>query len=258
MWLESQVSGSGPAIVLLHGFPLDRTMWERQISEFAEDFRVITLDLRGHGASPAPDGTYTMDQMADDVLETLDSLGLTEPFVVGGLSMGGYVAMSIAARHPERLKGLMLINTRAKADTPETARIREELAQIVLREGKVDAVVGTMAPRLVSPSTLVNHPELMTRLQEQMNAISPTGVVNTLRGLAIRPDRTEALARFRKPTLMIAGADDLLIPITESNEMAAVIPDANLVVIPHAGHLAPLENPEATNTAIRHFLASLG
>jgi pimeloyl-ACP methyl ester carboxylesterase len=127
--------GPGPVVVLIHGFPFDRSMWSHQRSSVGSIYRVILPDLRGHGTSAAPEGIYTVDEMADDVLELLDALQIAEPVVIGGLSMGGYVALSIAARHPERLKALMLINTRASADTSETARVREDLARQVESSG---------------------------------------------------------------------------------------------------------------------------
>src|SRR3954471_9509993 len=123
MLLNYSDDGPGPVVVLLHGFPLDHTMWESQIQTLGSIYRVIAPDLRGHGRSAAPDGIYPIDDMADDVVEMLDALRISEPVVVGGLSMGGYVALSLAARYPKRLRGLMLMNTRAGADSPEAARV---------------------------------------------------------------------------------------------------------------------------------------
>ena len=127
--------GPGPVVVLLHGFPLDRWMWTHQKASIGAIYRLIVPDLRGHGSSAAPDGIYTVDGMADDVLELLDALQLTGPVVFGGLSMGGYIALSIAARHPDRVKALMLMNTRAAADSPEAAGARQELAAEVEAHG---------------------------------------------------------------------------------------------------------------------------
>src|SRR4051794_31840791 len=122
MLLSCDEAGPGPAVVLLHGFPLNRTMWAQQLTQVGTAYRVIAPDLRGHGSTPAPAGVYTMDEMAGDVLETLDALGLNVPVVLGGLSMGGYVALAAVARAPERFRALMLLDTRAGADTPEAAR----------------------------------------------------------------------------------------------------------------------------------------
>lgn len=118
--------GPGPAVVLLHGFPLSGAMWKEQLDGIGSTYRLIVPDLRGHGDSPAPDGVYTMDEMADDVIELLDTLSLDDPVVVGGLSMGGYVALSLAVRYPARIRGLMLMDTRAGADSPEAAQKRRD------------------------------------------------------------------------------------------------------------------------------------
>src|SRR5262245_31643360 len=205
MLLHYSDDGPGPAVVLLHGFPLDHTIWDEQRTTLGSMYRVIAPDLRGHGASAATEGAYTMEVLADDVIETLDALGLTEPLVVGGLSMGGYVALAMAFRYPRRLRGLMLVNTRAAADTPETARVREDLAQQVEASGSVEAVVQTMLPKLVSPTTLRLRPELLDPVQRVMAGTSALGVAGSLRGMAARPDRTADLPRIAVPTLVIAG-----------------------------------------------------
>ncbi len=249
--------GPGPVVVLIHGFPLDRSMWFHQRSSIGSMYRVILPDLRGHGTSAAPDGIYTVDEMADDVLELLDALQITDPVVVGGLSMGGYVALSIAARHPERLKALMLMNTRASADTPEAARVREELARQIETSGNTKAVVAVMLPKLFARATFEHHPEVVARMHDRMARTPARAVAGTLRGLAIRPDRTPDLPGIGVPTLILAGVDDALISVEESESMARLIPGAKLVIIPEAGHMAPLENHQVTDAAILEFLQSL-
>ncbi len=257
MILAFDDDGPGPVVVLLHGFPLDRSMWAHQRSSVGALYRVISPDLRGHGESAAPDGIYPVDAMADDVIETLDALQLDGPLVVGGLSMGGYVALSIALRHPDRVRALMLMNTRSAADSPEAARAREEQAGQVEASGDVEPVVARMLPDLFARSTFEAHPELVARVHHQMARTPARAVAGTLRGLAIRPDRTVDLPRIAVPTLVIAGAEDRLIPVEESERLARGIPKARLVTIPDAGHLAPLENHEPTDAAILEFLKSL-
>lgn len=249
--------GPGPVVVLIHGFPLDRTMWSFQRSSIGSIYRLILPDLRGHGTSAAPDGIYTVDEMADDVLELLDALQITEPVVIGGLSMGGYIALSIAARHPARLKALMLLNTRAKADSPEAARVREELAAQVDASGDTRNVVAAMLPKIFSRNTFEHHPEVVARMHDHMARTPARAISGTLRGLAIRPDRTDDLPGIGVPTLVLAGAEDALIPVEESEAMAGAIPKSKLVIIPGAGHMAPLENHQATDAAILEFLKSL-
>jgi pimeloyl-ACP methyl ester carboxylesterase len=258
MLLAFDDDGPGPVVALIHGFPLDRTMWEPQLEEVGSLYRVIAPDLRGCGESAVPDGVYTVDLLADDVIDTLDALEITEPIVVGGLSMGGYVAMSLALRYPARFRGLMLMNTRSAADPPSTALVREELAQIVEQTGKPDAVVDSMLPKLFSPATYTKRPEIIGPVKDQMMRSNPRGLANILRGLAIRPDRTAELGRIGVPTLVLAGVDDQMIPVEESKRLAEGIPGARLVMIPDGGHLATLENKAATNAAILEFLRSLG
>jgi len=247
--------GPGPVVVLLHGFPLNRKMWSLQEGRVGSMYRIIAPDLRGHGETAAPPGVYTMEEMAGDVIELLDALQITEPIVLGGLSMGGYVALALIAHYPERVRGLMLIDTRAAADTPEAARNREDLARKVEASGNVGHVVEGLFPRLFSESTRVGHPERVTWLRAAMEKTSPRGVVGALRGMAVRPDRTADLARITVPTLVMVGADDVLTPPDEVRKMAEALPRAKLVVIPNAGHVSPFENPDAANEAILQFLA---
>ncbi len=257
MLLAFDDDGPGPVVVLLHGFPLDRTMWSFQRSSVGSIYRLITPDLRGHGHSAAPDGVYSVDAMADDVIETLDALQLTAPLVLGGLSMGGYIALSIAERHPDRLKALMLLNTRASADSPETAANREEQAREVEASGETGPVVSAMVPKLFAPSTTEAHPELIARTHAQMGRTPARAMVGTLRGLATRPDRTTLLPKINVPTLVLAGLEDAIVPTAEARAMAAAIPGSHFIAIPHAGHLSPLENHQATDAAILGFLESL-
>jgi pimeloyl-ACP methyl ester carboxylesterase len=249
--------GAGAPIVLLHGFPFSREMWEPQIAALRSSYRVIAPDLRGHGKSPAPDGIYSMDEMADDVIELLDRLRLDGPVIVGGLSMGGYVALSLVARWPGRVRGLMLLDTRAAPDSPDAAQKREETAQAVLAAGNPADLVEALVPRLFSATTLKRHPERVERLRTFMNATTATGVAAALRGMAIRPDRRADLARIKAPALVLVGEDDVISPPSEARELAAAIPNARLAIIPEAGHMAPWENAAEANAAIIGFLQSI-
>jgi pimeloyl-ACP methyl ester carboxylesterase len=258
MLLNYTDDGPGPVVVLLHGFPLDHSMWDYQRGSIGSIYRVICPDLRGHGKTAAPEGIYTIDAMADDVIETIEALEIDEPFVLGGLSMGGYVALSIAVRYPTRLRGLMLMDTRAGADTPETARVREELARDVESTGSVASVVASMLPKLFAPTTHERRPDLVARMEEVMTRTPARAVAGALRGMAVRPDRTPELPQIAIPTLVLAGSDDQLISSEESRRLATSLPQARLVLIPEAGHLAPFENPAPVDGAILEFLKTLG
>jgi pimeloyl-ACP methyl ester carboxylesterase len=249
--------GPGPVVVLLHGFPLDRSMWSAQVGKIGSLYRLITPDLRGHGATAAPDGIYTIDAMADDVIETLDGLQLRQPVVLGGLSMGGYIALSLVARYPERWRGLILMDTKAGADTPEAATNRENLAHRVEESGDTSPVVDGMLPRLFSPTSLIQHADAISSVREQMFRTNPRAIVGALRGMAARPDRTIDLPRIGVPSLVLVGEDDAITPPSEAKTMAGAIPGARLEIIPQAGHLAPIENHAAVNQAILSFLKEL-
>lgn len=258
MRLHVEDVGSGPVVVLIHGFPLDHTMWAEQLNAWP-GYRVIAPDLRGYGRSaPTEDTLYTIDQLADDVLDTLDAMGVTRPFVLGGLSMGGYVALSIAERRPERLRGLILLDTRAEADSKEGEmnRIRT-VEQIEAGGGDTSSFVAGMLPKLLASDASSHRPMVVEKVHAIMNRAPAQAVTATLLGLAARPDRTAILPKITVPTLVLVGEDDAITPPAGARTMAEAIPGATLVVIPQAGHLAPLENPGATNAAIESFLKSL-
>jgi pimeloyl-ACP methyl ester carboxylesterase len=257
MQLAYADEGPGPAVVLLHGFPLSRAMWVEQLSGIGSIYRVIAPDLRGHGESPAPEGVYTMDEMADDVIELVDTLLSDEPIVLGGLSMGGYVALSLVARYPQRVRALMLMDTRAGADTPEAAQNREATARAVLDADKASPVVEAMLPRLFSKLTLEERPERVEPLRAVMERTTARGIAGALRGMAMRPDRSGDLARISVPTLVVVGQEDVITPPAEAKALADAIPNARLEVIPKAGHLAPYENYSVANHVILRFLNSL-
>ena len=249
--------GPGPVVVLLHGFPLSRAMWVEQLSGIGSTFRVIAPDLRGHGESPAPDGVYTMDEMADDVIELLETLHIREPIVLGGLSLGGYVALSLIVRYPQRVRGLMLMDTQAGADTPEAAQTREATARTVIEAGSAAPIVDPMLGRLFSKLTLEERPERVEPLRAVMEKTTARGIAGTLRGMAIRPDRRGDLASISVPTLVLVGEDDVITPPTVARSLAEAIPGARLEVIPKAGHMAPYENHSVANVVILRFLKSL-
>lgn len=258
MLLAFDDDGPGPVVVLLHGFPLDRSMWSHQQSSVGAIYRVIAPDLRGHGTTAAPDDlVYSVDALADDVIETLDALQLTGPVTVGGLSLGGYVALSIAERYPERLNALMLLNTRETGDTPEAAASRREMADAVDRTGDVEPVIARMLPRLLGADFARQHPDTVSRFHSRMSRMAPRAVAATLRGMAERPDRTGILGTIAVPTLVVSGAADEVVPADETRAMVAAIPKARHIEIPRAGHLAPVEDAASVDAEILEFLQTL-
>jgi pimeloyl-ACP methyl ester carboxylesterase len=249
--------GPGRAVVLLHGFPLSHEMWSPQLTALGSTYRLIAPDLRGHGISPAPEGVYTMDEMADDVIELLNLLHIDERVVLGGLSMGGYVALAIWARHPERIRALILMDTRAGADTIEAAAGREASADSVLKAGNAHQFVTGMLPRLFTSMTLEQRPERVEPLRAVMDRTEPLGIAGALRGMAKRPDRRDLLPTISVPTLVMVGEHDVITPPAEARLMAEAIPGSQFALIPDAGHMAPYENAAAANEVLLQFLNSL-
>ncbi len=251
-FVEYEVHGEGPTLVLLHAFPLGRFMWDPQWEALARGRRLLRFDARGFGGSDLVPGPLTMDRIADDAAALLDRIG-AERAVVGGCSMGGYAAFAFARRHRERLAGLVLQDTRAGADSEEARGNRLRLAERVLAEGAV-AAADAFLPRLLGETTQRERPELASQLREKILGARPESVAAALRGLAERPDSRDTLASIRVPTLVLVGEEDLLTPQAEAEAIARGIAGARLALVPRAGHLASLENPAAVNEALDAFL----
>jgi pimeloyl-ACP methyl ester carboxylesterase len=245
--------GSGPPLLLVHGFPLDHSMWRGQLAALSETCRVIAPDLRGFGASSVTAGAVTMEQFADDLARLLIALGIREPVVFCGLSMGGYVAWQFALRHRAKLAKLILCDTRAIADTPEAAEGRHKTADKVLAEG-ASVVADAMLPKLFAAETRAKHPALIAETKEVILKSSPVGIAAALRGMAQRPDVTARLHELDLPALVLCGQHDVISPPAEMREIAAKLPQGRFVEIADAGHMAPLEQPAAVNDAIREFV----
>jgi len=246
--------GSGTPLLLAHGFPLDHSMWAGQLTGLSDACRVIAPDLRGFGSSDVVPGVATMQQMADDLAGVLDTLSIRQPVAFCGLSMGGYVAWQFALRHRSRLSKLILCDTRAIADTPEAAAGRLKTAEWVLTEGP-GLVAEAMLPKLFAPDTAQNQPQVVEATRQVILQTKPAGIAAALHGLAQRPDVTEHLPRIDVPTLVICGEHDAISPPAEMEQFATKMPQARFVKIAGAGHMAPLEAPQAVNVAIKEFLA---
>lgn len=244
------------SILFIHGFPFNSSMWEPQLADLSDMVRVIAPDLRGHGLSDAVPGPYTMDLLAGDCARLLEHLSVNGPVVVCGLSMGGYVALEFYRQYPEYVDALILASTRAGADTAEGKANRDKLAAAA-REKGVDAVIEAMLPNLLSPYTRENDPDLIEYVEEMMRSTSVEGIVGALMGMKERPDSRPTLAEIDVPTLIIHGADDKTIPVSEAEAMHEAIEDSQLVIIDGAGHLPNLEQPDAFNDAIMDFLENL-
>ena len=242
--------GRGTPLVAVHGFPLSRGAWQKQVDAFKSSYRVIALDLRGLGESEARPGTNTMGQMAEDVHALLKQLD-TAPVVLIAHSMGGYVALAFARKYPELLRGLVLVGTKAGADTAEAAAGRRATAEKVKTEG-AHIVVDAMAPKMLAAT---NTDQSMARsVRGFMERSNPEGVIGALLGMAERDDSTPSLSQISVPTLVVAGADDTIMPPGESQKLASAIKGARLELIPGAGHLVAFEKPDEFNRVLRDWL----
>lgn len=247
--------GAGPAVLLLHAFPLSGAMWRRQAERLRGRYRLIVPDLRGFGATDAPPGSYTMDQQADDMAALLEHLGVAKAAVIG-LSMGGYIAFALWRRHADKVAALVLADTRAGADSEEGRAGREANARLAEEQG-AGAIADKLIPGLVAPSA---PQALRDELRAMVVANSPDGIAGALRGMAQRPDSTPDLRRIAVPTLAIVGEIDTLTPPVEATRinMGVTGRPSYVVEIPGVGHLSALEAPDAFGAAVAEFLGKIG
>lgn len=247
--------GKGLPVVFLHAFPLNRTMWAQQEAAFSSQYRVITIDLRGHGESDAPLWHYSLDQAADDVRALMDHLAIKLALLVG-LSMGGYILFAFYRKYAERVKGLVLADTRAQADTPEGKEGRFQMAQTAYKQGP-GAIADIMLPKLLSPATIQTRPEIVQKVRTMIKGNQISGIAGDLMAMAERPDSVTLLRQIACPTQIIVGELDLATPPSDAELMAARIPGARLAVIPDASHLSNLEQPDRFNRIVRSFASDL-
>lgn len=243
-------------VLLAHGFPQDASLWEGTAPALHDVTDVITPDLRGFGADHREvPNVLSMDTLAQDLADLLDERGVHRA-VIGGLSMGGYVALAFAERWPQRVQALVLCNTRSTADTAEGRQARLDTAATALAKGTAVIALGMM-PKLLSPAMRLERPELASRVEAMMARQRPATVAAASRGMAARPDRTGVLRTLKVPILIITGDADDLMPLPTSEAMRDAAADARLVVIPGAGHLSNLERPEEFHRAMRDLLIGL-
>ncbi|CUQ65948.1 alpha/beta fold hydrolase [Candidatus Nitrospira inopinata] len=247
--------GKGLPLIFLHAFPLNRTMWEPQVEALSSEFRIVTVDLRGHGESDAPLWRYTLDQAAEDVRALMDHLSIGQAVLVG-LSMGGYILFAFHRRYPDRIKGLILANTRAQGDTAEGKEARFQMAQIAYKKGPA-AVADLIIPKLLSPLTIETRPDLVRRVRAMIESTEVSGIAGDLMAMAERTDSIPLLGSITCPVHVIAGELDQATPPADAKLMADRIAGSRFTVIPQAGHLSNLEQPDAFNRVVRAFSGSL-
>lgn len=254
--------GSGLPVLLVHGFPLDHTMWSDQIEALRVRARVIAPDLRGFGRSPLrnvdPERGISMEQYADDLAELLDVIGLDAPrrIVIAGFSMGGYIAWQFVRKHRQRLLALVQCDTRAVADSEEGRAGRIKMAENVGDWGAA-RVAQMMGPKLIAPRTYETKPGVVAAVRKVVEGTSPAAIAAAQRGMAARPDVTAMLPTINLPTLIVVGSDDAISPPAEMRTIADAIPNAKFAVIPNSGHMTTMENPTAFNAVLIDFISGL-
>jgi pimeloyl-ACP methyl ester carboxylesterase len=247
-----------PTVVLLHAFPLDKRMWDDVVGPIADSgWDVVVPDLLGFGESRLDaddlDDTPTLAAQARGVLSILDQVGLAS-VVVCGLSLGGYVAMELVRQDPSRIAGIALVDTKATADGDEARANRLRVAEQVLESGSTAALSRAMLPNLLGETTRTTRPEVVDKVTGWIAEADPVGVAVAQRAMAARPDSLSDLASLRVPGLVLWGAEDTLAPRAEQELMLEAMRDARFVEIPGCGHLAAVEAPEATASALIAFL----
>ena len=243
--------GKGPAVLLIHAFPLNRTMWEPQFASLIPHFRVIAPDIRGFGESQPP-SPWTMDEIADDLNDLLNRLGI-ESCAVAGVSMGGYIALPFWSKYPQRIRQLVLANTRARADNEKEKAARNEMIAAIQQNGTA-ILPDRMLPRLLKP----NSPEaVVTVVRNMIENVNPLAATHAVIAMRDRFDFSSAVHRVDCPTLVVSGEEDAIMRAEDSRALADSIPGSQFVQIPHSGHLSNLENPSEFNRALLRFLRSM-
>lgn len=253
--LAHREAGSGRPVLLLHAFPLSSAMWLEQRDLLGGRCRVITPDQRGFGGSPLGSDAPSLGECADDVVALLDRLEL-DRVVLGGLSMGGYVAMELLRRAPGRVAALVLADTKASADAPDARESRLRVAQTVEHEG-TGALAETVLPVLLGATSLERRGAVVGRVRGLVSAAPPAAVAWASRAMAERPDSFDVLRATSVPALVVVGEQDVLSPVEQAREMVDALSHGRLAVVPEAGHLSAVEDPEAFGAVLTGFLDEL-
>lgn len=254
--------GEGIPLVLIHGYPLHRLIWQDQWIGLANDVRVIVPDLRNHGDTVVhgrrdlSEIIHRMDLLAEDIARLLDALRISEPVILNGHSMGGYAVFAFYRSFPQRVRGVILTATRARNDSEVEKANRLKAIKLAQEEG-IKPITSSMLPRLLSPVTIEQKPDLVSRVQEIMLGSTLEGVLGDLRGMMERPDSLPILSQMQIPALILVGGDDQIVPLEEARAMKDALPNSRLEIIDTAGHLPIMEQPELYNRLVREYIHSL-
>jgi len=245
-------SSQGLSVVFIHGFPFSHRMWEPQMREFPKDIHAIAYDVRGHGSSDIGDGQYTVELFVDDLIALLDHLSI-EKAILCGLSMGGYIALRAIERHPDRIEGLILCDTKSEPDTNEE-KIKRTSSIKTVKSAGVSAFAEDFVKAVFWPKTFENNPGAIEFIKELIRANSTLGICGTSIALAARTDTTQSLSSINVPTCIIAGEFDLRTPPSCAQAMHTAIAGSELYILSNAGHISNLENTKDFNDNFVAFL----
>ena len=251
-WREA---GEGDPLIFIHGFPFDSSMWDAQLAAVPAGWKFIAPDLRGFGASETTGEPLSMDIFADDIAALMDHLEMDQA-VICGLSMGGYIALSLVMRQPDRVRALVLTATRANADSEEARRNRAELATRA-RLGGAAPVVDSMLPHLLTAHTQLKQPDVVDKVRAMMESVDGQTLARSLEAMASRRDYTNELSRIDVSTMVIRGEQDEIIPAADMGQIARTVRGARHEVISFAGHMPPMEASDVFNNVLAHFLGQL-
>jgi 3-oxoadipate enol-lactonase len=246
----------GLPVVLIHGFPFSHKMWQPQIEALAPNFRVVAYDIRGFGQSDVGDGQFLLEFFVDDLVALLDFLKI-ERAVLCGLSMGGYVALRAAERNPEKIRALVLCDTRAEADSNE-AKVKRAAAIRAVKTQGVKIFAENFVKSVLAAQTFSENPRLVEEIRAVIESNSPLGICGALLAMASRTDTTAALPKIGAPTLILVGEHDALTPPAVAKTMRERIPNSEWHVISRAAHVSNLENPQEFNAHLLEFLQKIG
>lgn len=244
-----------PVIIFIHGFPLNKSMWNKQIESLKDDCRVIAYDIRGHGNSEMGDADFSIDLFAKDLLAFMDALKF-EKAIVCGLSMGGYIALNAIENHPERFSGLVLSDTNCTADTLEGKEKRMKTIESI-KENGVEKLANDMVINLFAPETFQMNPTEIALAREMIVKTSKQSLYNTLHALAGRKETCSKLKNIKVPVLILVGKEDKITPPEAASAMHEKITNSSLHVISNAGHLSNMENPDEFNNQLKKFVKSI-
>jgi pimeloyl-ACP methyl ester carboxylesterase len=248
--------GAGQPLLLVHGFPLSRRMWDDDLEVLKKRCRVIAPDLRGFGESVLGTESFTMERCADDLEELLSGMQVHQKIVLLGLSMGGYISFEFVRKYQDRMRALVLVATHPFPDTDATRQGRYETAEFVRQKGS-PALADRLIPKFLGKTSLETKPQVVERIRQLISSNSPESIAKACLGLASRRDSTPLLPQISVPTLIVAGGEDTLISREQTEQIHRGVANSRFVVIQECGHMVNLEQPAEFQKAVLQFLQEL-